>query len=73
MAVNKEHPLLVMRVTDINRHSHLDTIVRRLRSNVHPSPLTPGLTRQVRQKGGIGRAAYDPKQKDIRAFFGRKT
>ncbi|KAI0632352.1 phosphoglycerate mutase-like protein [Trametes polyzona] len=23
-----------------------------------------------RQKGGIGRAGYDPKQKDIRAFFG---
>ncbi|KAI0252446.1 phosphoglycerate mutase, partial [Lactifluus subvellereus] len=52
MAVDKEHPLLVMRVTDINRHSHRDTIVR--------------------QKGGIGRAAYDPKQKDIRAFFGGK-
>lgn len=25
---------------------------------------------QVRQKGGIGSAAHDPKQKDIRAFFG---
>ena len=25
---------------------------------------------QKRQKGGIGSAAYDPKQKDIRAFFG---
>lgn len=24
---------------------------------------------QVRQKGGIGSAAYDPNQKDIRAFF----
>jgi len=26
-----------------------------------------------RQKGGIGSAAYDPKQKDIRAFFGGKA
>lgn len=26
--------------------------------------------RQKRQKGGIGSAAYDPKQQDIRAFFG---
>ena len=25
---------------------------------------------QKRQKGGIGSAAYDPKQKDIGAFFG---
>jgi len=25
---------------------------------------------QKRQKGGIGSSAYDPKQKDIRAFFG---
>lgn len=27
-------------------------------------------TCQIRQKGGIGSAAFDPKQKDIRAFFG---
>jgi len=26
-----------------------------------------------RQKGGIGSAAYDPKQKEIMAFFGGKT
>ncbi len=25
---------------------------------------------QKRQHGGIGSAAYDPKQQDIRAFFG---
>lgn len=25
---------------------------------------------QARQKGGIGSAAYDPKQQDIRSFFG---
>jgi len=73
VALDKEHPILVMRVTDINRHSHIDNIVKRHGSNVHPTPLTPGLTHQVRQKGGIGRAAYDPKQKDIRAFFGGKT
>jgi len=51
--VEKEQPLLIMRVTDINRHSHTDNIKR--------------------QKGGVGRAAYDPKQEDIRAFFGGKT
>lgn len=35
--------------------------------------LTPGPIFQKRQKGGIGSAAYDPKQKDIRAFFGGKA
>jgi len=35
--------------------------------------LTPGPVFQKRQKGGIGSAAYDPKQKDIRAFFGGKA
>ena len=25
---------------------------------------------QKRQKGGVGSAAYDPNQKDIRVFFG---
>ncbi|EMD39877.1 hypothetical protein CERSUDRAFT_112131 [Gelatoporia subvermispora B] len=28
------------------------------------------LNKVARQKGGIGRAAYDPKQQEIRAFFG---
>ncbi|KAI0259833.1 phosphoglycerate mutase [Gloeopeniophorella convolvens] len=51
--VDKEPPLLAMRVTDVNRHSHIDDIKR--------------------QGGGIGSAAYDPNQKDIRAFFGGKT
>lgn len=31
------------------------------------------LDKVKRQKGGIGSAAYDPKQKDIRAFFGGGT
>ncbi|EPQ54431.1 phosphoglycerate mutase-like protein [Gloeophyllum trabeum ATCC 11539] len=43
-------PPLTIKVTDINRHEHIDNIVR--------------------QGGGIGRQAYDPKQADIRAFFG---
>ncbi|TFK40819.1 histidine phosphatase superfamily [Crucibulum laeve] len=42
-------PKLKVAVTSINRHEHLDKLVR--------------------QKGGIGRVAYDPGQKDIRAFF----
>lgn len=28
---------------------------------------------QKRQKGGIGSSSYDPKQQDIRAFFGGAT
>lgn len=28
------------------------------------------MTLQKRQKGGVGSAGYDPKQQDIRAFFG---
>jgi len=50
--VDKEPPLLVVRVTDVNRHSHIDNIKR--------------------QKG-IGSAAYDPRQEDIRAFFEGKS
>jgi hypothetical protein len=44
-----------------------------IHSNVHITSRTPGLTLQIRQKGGIGSAAYDPKQKDIREFFEGKT
>jgi len=51
--VDKELPFLVVRVTDVNCHSHIDNIKR--------------------QKGGIGSAAYDPRQEDIRAFFGGKS
>ncbi|TFK52626.1 phosphoglycerate mutase-like protein [Heliocybe sulcata] len=47
---SNESPPLTMKVTDVNRHEHIDDIKR--------------------QKGGIGNAAYDPKQADIRAFFG---
>jgi len=43
-------PPLHVRVTAVNRHSHLDNIVR--------------------QKGGIGSSAYDPKQSSIKDFFG---
>jgi len=47
---DSDPPPLTMKVTDVNRHEHIDNIVR--------------------QKGGVGSAAYDPKQADIRAFFG---
>ncbi|EIN12988.1 phosphoglycerate mutase-like protein [Punctularia strigosozonata HHB-11173 SS5] len=43
-------PPLIVRVTHINQHDHLDQVKR--------------------QKAGIGSSAYDPKQRDIRAFFG---
>jgi hypothetical protein len=39
--VDKEQPLLVMRVTDVNRHSHTDNIVREPRYNVRTALLTP--------------------------------
>jgi len=64
---------LVMHVTDVNRHSHTDNIVRHPRYSDCATLLTPGPISQKRQKGGIGSAAYDPKQKDIRAFFGGKA
>ena len=71
--MDMKHQLLVMRVTDVNHHSHTDNIVRHpplqcLRCLADTSPIF-----QKRQKGGIGSAAYDPKQKDIRAFFGGKA
>lgn len=71
--MDKERPLLIMRVTDINRHSHTDNIVWCPHCNVCAASLTQVWTSQIRQKGGIGSAAYDPKQKDIRAFFGGST
>jgi hypothetical protein len=43
VAVEKERPLLIMRVTDINRHSHIDNIVWYLRYNVRAVSLTPRL------------------------------
>ncbi|KAH9947560.1 phosphoglycerate mutase-like protein [Amylocystis lapponica] len=43
-------PPLEVRVTEFNRHEHLNSVAR--------------------QKGGIGSAAHDPSQQDIRAFFG---
>ncbi|OJT14672.1 hypothetical protein TRAPUB_8725 [Trametes pubescens] len=47
---DNDPPKLQVRVTDFNRHEHLDAVKR--------------------QKGGVGSAGYDPKQQDIRAFFG---
>jgi hypothetical protein len=39
--VDMEQPLLVMRVTDVNRHSHTDNIVWNPHYNVRTAPLTP--------------------------------
>jgi hypothetical protein len=39
--VDKEQPLLVMRVTDVNRHSHTDNIVWDPLYNVRAALLTP--------------------------------
>ena len=39
--VDEEQPLLVMRVTDVNRHSHTDNIVWNPRYNVRTALLTP--------------------------------
>lgn len=60
-------PPLAVKVTDFNRSEHLDKVVslsvRKLQKDVLTFP-------QKRQKGGIGSTTYDPKQQDIRAFFG---
>lgn len=48
--VSEEKPALVVEITAVNRHEHIDTLKR--------------------QKGGIGSSAHDPKQQDIRDFFG---
>ncbi|KAL1760337.1 histidine phosphatase superfamily [Schizophyllum commune] len=50
VVVEKEGDKLIMSVTEVNRHDHLNSLVR--------------------QKGGIGSSAHDPRQKDLRGFFG---
>ncbi|KAI5896815.1 phosphoglycerate mutase-like protein [Schizophyllum commune H4-8] len=50
VVVEKEGDKLTMSITEVNRHDHLNSLVR--------------------QKGGIGSSAHDPRQKDLRAFFG---
>lgn len=57
-------------MTDINVHEHIDQIVCNIRIRCTVFGLTLFVIPQKRQKGGIGSAAYDPSQKDIRAFFG---
>lgn len=64
-------PPLTVRVTQVNRHEHIDSIVRHVCSPVRVD-IDFGFL-QKRQRGGIGSAAHDPNQKDIRAFFGGGT
>ena len=68
----EDPPPLVVKVTHVNQHSHLDKVVSlylvmRIFSIERECLI---LFEQKRQQGGIGSSAYDPKQKDIRAFFG---
>lgn len=64
-------PPLTVKVTHVNQHSHIDGIVSAW--NITFLDQWADSTKQKRQKGGIGSAAFDPKQGDIRAFFGGKT
>ncbi len=41
--VDNEQPLLVVRVTDVNRQSHMDNIVRESRYNIRTALLTLNL------------------------------
>ena len=71
----EDPPPLVVKVTHVNQHSHLDNVVSlclvlRIFSIERECSI---LFEQKRQQGGIGSSAYDPKQKDIRAFFGGAT
>ncbi|KAL1736536.1 histidine phosphatase superfamily, partial [Schizophyllum commune] len=50
VVVEREGDKLIMSITEVNRHDHLNSLVR--------------------QKGGIGSSAHDPRQKDLLAFFG---
>lgn len=56
-----------MRVSDFNHHEHLVTVVSTARRR--PPHSDSSMLRQVRQKGGIGGSAHDPKQSDLRTFF----
>lgn len=64
-------PPLAIKVTDFDRHEHLDSVVSELHAAAPTHQANPFF--QARQKGGIGSAEYDPNQQSIRAFFGGGT
>lgn len=57
-------------MTHVNMHEHIDRLVSSNFLRECSSTDVEIAIKQTRQKGGIGSSAYDPKQKDIRAFFG---
>lgn len=65
-------PPLVAKVTQVNQHSHLDKVVSHSTHQVIRTS-RPDQCEKKRQLGGIGSSSFDPKQKDIRAFFGGAT
>lgn len=72
-AIDSDTPPLVITVSNTNVHKHLEQVVRRFIYFLIPFAETFVsilACLQKRQRGGIGSAAYDPKQQDIRAFFG---
>lgn len=64
-------PALTIRVTDVNRHKHLEGLVcfRFLSFSCVAADWIPYVSLQKRQKG-IGSGVHDPAQSDIRKFFG---
>jgi hypothetical protein len=59
-------PPLVVTVTDVNQHEHINKVVSYIFSKVYRM-FVMGFTFKKRQKGIV---EYDPKQTDIREFFG---
>jgi len=58
-----------VRVLSYGNSSHLTSVVSDNERKCARSLMARGFAK-VRQKGGIGSSAHDPKQKDIRSFFG---
>jgi len=67
---DEEIPPLIVKATDFGRADHLVTVVRSLILSIIWLPL---LSSQKPNSGGTGKIAYDPKQRDIRAFFSGAT
>jgi hypothetical protein len=64
-------PPLIIKATDFGRADHLLTLVRSPIFNITVHFLYCPL--QKLNAGGTGKIAYDPKQRDIRAFFSGAT
>jgi hypothetical protein len=63
-------PPLSIKVTDVNRHQHLDGIVRFKSLSTAQGLIEGRISPPQKRQRGVGSQAYDPAQSDIRKFFG---